>query len=169
MIFIKIISKYFWVAAILMTCINVFMFKRRPIPDNENSPEASEDYDKLIRGYLFWMNLPWIVMGIGCTIGGVPTVFHYCRPRDSDPFVLAWWGSVLILHALGVYWMFFCKGAEKLAKYRMISYSSFGSVECMSSPSRIKLVFLLCLTGGIIAAITMWTTNIQLPSSLTGQ
>ena len=166
MIVFKIISKYFWVAAILVTCVNVVMLKRRPKPDIEDDPEASEDYSRLIRGYLFWMNLPWIVMGIGCTIGGVPTVFHYFRPRDGNPFVLAWWGSVLILYILSIYWMFFCKGAEKLAKYRMISYSSFRNAGYISSPKMVKLALLLCLTGGLIAAIMMWTIDMPLLPSL---
>jgi hypothetical protein len=87
----KIFIQYFWAIAILVTCLNVLFFKGRSKSVIAEDPEALQEFKKLMRGYLFWMNLPWIVMGIGCTIGGVPTVFHYLRPRDGNPFVIAWW------------------------------------------------------------------------------
>ncbi|MGD9366823.1 MAG: hypothetical protein PVH87_14070 [Desulfobacteraceae bacterium] len=65
----------------------------------------------------FWMNIPWIVMGFGCTVGGVPSVWHYFRPSDGNPFVLAWFGSVFFLWIAGTIWLFFQNGAETLAKH----------------------------------------------------
>jgi len=109
------------------------------------------------------MNLPWIVMGIGCTIGGVPTVFHFCRPRDGNPFVIAWWVILFIEYILGFYWIFFCKGAEKIAKFGMISYQALWKTGNISSPKMVKLVCLLFLIGGLIAAISMWVKEIPLP------
>ncbi len=168
MIVFKIFTQYFWAIAILVTCLNVLFFKGRSKSVIAEDPEALQDFNKLMRGYLFWMNLPWIVMGIGCTLGGVPTVFHYFRPRDGNPFVIAWWVTVFIEYIFSFYWIFFCQGAEKLAKFGMISYYSFGKTGKISSPSMIKIMFLLCLSGGLIAAIAMWTTDIPLPQFPTG-
>jgi uncharacterized membrane protein YedE/YeeE len=168
MLLFRIVSKYFWAIAILITCSNVLFFKGPSKSDIEEDPEASQDYNKLIRGYLFWMNLPWIVMGIGCTIGGVPTTFHYCRPRDGNSFVIAWWVIVFILYILDFYWIFFCKGAEKVVKYGMFSYYSFGKNGKISNPKMVKLIHLLFPIVGLIVAIAMWTTDTPLPPFLTG-
>lgn len=168
MLLFKIVSKYFWAIAFLITCSHVLFFKAPSKSDIEENPEASQDYNKLKRGYLFWMNLPWIVMGIGCTIGRVPTVFHYFRPRDGNPFVIAWWVIFFIIYILDFYWIFFCKGAEKVVKYRMISYYSFGKSGKISDPKIVKLMHLLILSVGLIVATCMWTTDTPIPSLLTG-
>ncbi len=125
-----------------------------------------EGRNRFLLGYLFWMNLPWVVMGIGCTIGGVPTVFHYFRPRDGNTFVLAWWGAVLVLYIVSIYWVFFCGGVEKLGNYQFFYYRYIGSSVPISSPNAIKLLFALCLAGGIIAAVFMWTVDMPLPEFL---
>jgi hypothetical protein len=166
MIVFKIFTQYFWAIAIIVTCLNVLFFKGRSRSVIAEDPKALQEFKKLMRGYLFWMNLPWIVMGIGCTIGGVPTVFHYLRPRDGNPFVIAWWVIVFIEYILSIYWIFLCKGAEKFAKFTMHNCSFCN--RNISSPTMIKLMFLLCLSGGLIAAIAMWTTDITLPSFPTG-
>lgn len=48
-----------------------------------------------MRGYLVWMNLPWVVMGVGCTIGGIPSASYI----------------------FGAYWLFFKGGAGMLVRY----------------------------------------------------
>jgi len=160
----KIMARYFWAICILVTCLNAVILKGRSKSHIEGNPELAEGYRKLIRGYLFWMNLPWIVMGIGCIVGGVPTMFHFLRPRDANPFVIVWWAVLFVLYGLSFYWVFLCKGAETLAKYEMISYSSFGDTGHVSSPKVVKLIFLLFLAAGVVAAIAMLTTDVPVPS-----
>ena len=104
-------------------------------------------------------------MGVGCTIGGVPSLWYYFRPRDGNPFVLAWWLSVLILYVLTVYWIFFNKGAEKLARNRVISFYRFGEVSFISNPTIIKLLFLLCIAGGLVAGAVMWAVDMPIPAN----
>ncbi len=93
----KFISKYFWLVAIVFTGVNCLIFKRRSEKHIKQNPELAEGYSVLFRGYLFWMNVPWIIMGIGCTIGRIPSVWYYFRPKDGNPYVLAWFGSVFAL------------------------------------------------------------------------
>lgn len=161
-----IIAKYFWVVAMAVTSLNAIFFKYQSKQHINDNPDLAGGYEKMIRGYLFWLNIPWFVMGIGCILGGVPTVFHFLRPKDGNVFVIAWWLSVFILWIVSFYWIFFQKGAEKLAKYRMVYYHSPGKSGYISNPTHIKLIYLLCLTGGLIAAVWMWTANIALPSFL---
>src|SRR5437867_2948756 len=86
----EIMSRYFWAIAIFVTCVNVVSLKRRSRRHIEANPELAKGYATLIRGYLLWMNIPWVVMGLGCTIGGIPAVWYFFRPRDGNPYVLAW-------------------------------------------------------------------------------
>jgi hypothetical protein len=82
--------------------------------------------------------------------------------------VLAWWVIVFILYILDFYWIFFCKGAEKVVKYGMFSYYSFGKNGKISNPKMVKLIHLLFPIVGLIVAIAMWTTDTPLPPFLTG-
>ena len=161
--FEQFIFKYFWAAAFIITCINVIYMKRLSIKYIDNDPESIADYNKIVKWALFWMNLPWIVMGIGCTIGNVPTMFHFFRPRDGNPFVLAWFAILFFLYALSIYWIFFCEGAERLAKYGLVRYNAPGKSGSISNPTIVKLIFILCLSGGLIAAIAMCTIDIPIP------
>ncbi|MDA2924136.1 hypothetical protein MYX65_05680 [Acidobacteria bacterium AH-259-L09] len=150
------VSRYFWLIAIVVTSINVAIFKQRSrnhIPEN---PELAEGYARLFRGYLTWLNAPWVIMGIGSTVGGVPSVWHYFRPKDGDPYVLAWFASVFLLWILGTYWLFFKGGAEMLVKHP-------GAIITASSPALVKLFWVLCLAAGVFAVIMMLTHDLPLP------
>ncbi len=152
-----IISRFFWVLAIAVTFANVAFFKRRSVRQIKVNPDLSEGYAKLLRGYVFWLNIPWVVMGIGCTIGGVPTVWHYFRPSDGNIYVLAWFGAVFLLWILGTYWLLFQGGAEMLVKHPGAFRTD------INSPTIIKLLWLACLAGGVVGVIFMWTMNIPVP------
>jgi hypothetical protein len=153
----EIVSRYFWVIAIIVTCINIVSLKMRSRRHIKANPELAEGYAVLIRGYLLWMNVPWIVMGIGCTIGGIPAVWYFFRPRDGNPYVLAWFASVFLLWVLGTHWLFFKGGAEMLVKHPGIFSTD------IKRPSLVKLLWLASLFGGVIGAVMMWTVDIPLP------
>ena len=80
-------------------------------------PSLAAGYRKLLCGVLIWGNVPWIIMGLGCLVGGVPSVFHYARPRDGNPFVWAFFASGLLILALGTYWLFAAGGAEMIIRH----------------------------------------------------
>jgi hypothetical protein len=155
--FMLIFFKYFWALAIVITCINAvimgFYMKQG----------SAKERLKMMLGSAFWLNVPWIVMGIGSTIGKVPTFFHFFRPRDGNPFVLAWWASVAVVYLIGSYWIFIGRGAEKLANSGVIRYRSMGKTSTVSSEKGAKLVFLLLLTPALIAGIIMWSVDIPIP------
>jgi len=155
----EIVSRYAWALFILVTFANVAIYKARSIGHIRANPELAEGYARLLRGYLIWMNIPWVVMGIGCSVGQVPDVWHYFRPRDGNPYVLAWFASVFALWIAGTYWLLFRGGAEMLVKHP----GAFGIKRL--SPIMVKLYWFACLGGGILAVIMMWTRDIPLPPS----
>jgi len=104
-------------------------------------------------------------MGFGCTIGGIPSVWHYFRPRDGNPFVLAWFGSVFFLWIAGAFWLFIKDGAKTLAKHPgAIEFRIGFKRKDISNPTMIKALWLLCLAGGIIGVVMMWIMDIPLPN-----
>lgn len=161
----KMISNYFWIIAIVFTCINVLIYKYHSKKHIQQNLKLAEGYKKLFRGYLFWMNIPWVIMGIGCTLGNVPSIWHYFRPKDGNPYVLAWFGSVIILWILGTNWLFLRNGAEIIAKHpgTLIMYYGFKRIEIIN-PNLIKIFWLLCLAGGISGLIFMWIMDVPIPN-----
>jgi hypothetical protein len=154
---LRIILKYIWGIAIAGGCVGAFIMGLRM---KETTTKARL---KMMLGAAFWLNVTWIVMGIGFTIGGVPSIWNYLRPRDGNTFVLVWWASVLALYIIGSYWIFLGQGAAKLAKSGVIRYRSAGKTTTVSSEKGIKLIFLLNLAGAIIFAAVVWFVNIPLP------
>jgi len=160
-----LISKYFWLLAIIVTVINWLIFRKRAQKYIEENPQLAEGYAVLFRGYLFWMNIPWVVMGIGCTAGGVPSVWYYFRPRDGNPYVIAWFVSVFLLWLFGTFWLFFRDGAEMLTRHPGAMEFRYGlKKKDITNPVLIKLFWLLALAGGVIAVVIMWTSNIPIPN-----
>ena len=149
-----IMTKWFWAAFILVTFLNAGIFRYRARTYITAAPELAEGYATLIRGFVIWGNIPWVVMGIGCVLGGVPSVFHFFRPRDGNPFVLAFFASVFLIWILGTFWLLFRGGAEMLVKH-----SGLFNVN-VTSPHMLKLCWFLCLAGGIFGVIMMFTRDI---------
>src|SRR5688572_11682314 len=95
-----------WLMFVAVTIANALILKYRSRRYIRERPELAEGYNRLFRGVLFWGNLPWILMAIGIEFGGVPSFFSYFRPRDGNPFVMAWFAVVIALWLLGFYWLF---------------------------------------------------------------
>lgn len=154
------IAKWFWVISIAGVFLRAVIWRVRGDERIEEMPELEEGYRKIIRGFVIWGNIPWLVMGLGCTTGNVPTVFHYFRPRDGNPFVTAFLVSVVLVWVLGTYWVFFRDGAEMLVKYP-------GWFLCLYvqtiSPTVVKLLWCLGLAAGVVAMVLMFTKDLPVP------
>jgi hypothetical protein len=56
-------------------------------------------------------------MGLGLTSGGVSNLANYFYPRYGNPFILAYWLSILGLIFIYNAWIWFASGAETLIKH----------------------------------------------------
>ena len=140
-----------WILFILVTVFNAFYLKARSKKFIDKQPDLQEGYDQLFKGYLIYLNIPWIVMGIGILFGGVPSVYSFFRPRDGNIFVLAFHATVVILWMLSIWWFYFNGGAEFLIKYSGVFNRD------IQSPMLLKTYFGLSLLGGIIGMAFMWS------------
>ena len=159
------LSKYFWLIAIAITLINTGLFRWRAQKNIDENPTLKTGYQRLIRNYLVWMNVPWLIMGVGCTYGGVPSIWHYFRPKDGNPYVLAWFGSVFLIWIFVSYWLFFRHGAEELAKYPGVFSFNLGLQQrSVVHPVVIKLLYLVMLACGIAGVFFLWFANLAIPN-----
>lgn len=141
-----------------MTVANAFILKKRSKKFIKDDPELEEGYDQLFKGYLIYLNIPWLVMGIGMLLGSVPSTFSYLAPWIGNPFIVVFHLSVVILWVLGIRWIYFENGAEFLAKHKGVFNRD------IKSPTVIKVFFGITLIFGAIAMIIMW--NWELLDSL---
>ena len=148
------VFKYFWVLAIACNVVNFFIFKARFKQYVQQRPELVDGYKKYFLGFLFWSSLPWIVMGVGIVIGGVPNVFSYFHPQDSNPFIRAWFGSLILMWLLGFYWLFARRGAEFLMSHPGLFNHSLDSV------TKIKGFYCLTLVGGAVGLYFMYNNHL---------
>jgi hypothetical protein len=113
----KFFDKWLWAWFILATILNSVSYWKRARSRIAANPGLQDGYRSLIKGFLFWGNLPWVVMGVGCVSGTVRSMFDYFRPRDGNPYVLAFFGVVILEWLLLANWLIRKGGAQKLVDY----------------------------------------------------
>jgi hypothetical protein len=148
---IDLIFDNFWVWLILASVFNAFYLKVRSRKFIEKQPELQAGYDQLFKGELIYLNVPWVVAGIGIVFGGVPSFFSYLTPREGNLFVLAFHVTIIVLWILTIWWIYFRGGAEFLVKHPGVFRQD------IKSPTLMKILFGVLLAGGIVAMINMWT------------
>jgi hypothetical protein len=154
---VPLVFKHFWVMFIAVTFANGAIWWRRSAKHRANNPQLSDGYRSVILGFVTWGNLPWVIMGAGILIGGVPSIFHFFDPRSGNAFVLAWFGSIIILWVLGTYWLFLRGGAELLASLPGLLQPP------LTSPQAVKALWLIAVAGGIAAFVAMFSGAIPVP------
>jgi len=147
--------RHAWLMLITVTVVNALILKYRSRRYIQERPELAQGYARLFRGVLLWGNLPWIVMGVGIELGGVPRLSSYFRPRDGNPFVLAWFGVVIALWVFGFHWLFARRGAEFLVEHPGLLR---GAPE---SPSMIRIFYCLMVAGGVVGVCFLFFTDIS--------
>ncbi len=86
-------------------------------------PRGSTEAVALRRWFAISSALPWLVMGWAIIVGGVPNIWYFFRPQDRDPFVLAWFATMLLIAIYFAYWVFLRGGAEKVVLLQPIEFN----------------------------------------------
>jgi hypothetical protein len=151
------LTKWFWVVCIIVTFLNAAAYRFRARRQIQANPELEGGYRTLIRGFVLWGILPWVIMGVGTVFGGVPSVLYFFRPRDGNPFVLAFFASVFLEWILVTYWLLYRGGAQML-----VTHPGLLNVN-LKTPRSVVLCWFLSLACGIIAVILMFANQYPLP------
>lgn len=107
----------FWIIFIFFTCVNAFALKVRSKKNITNNQSLKKGYSSLIKGILFYGNIPWVIMGIGNLSYGTKSGIDYLNPNSNNYFVLVFYFSILLIWTLGTNWIYFKNGAAFLEKH----------------------------------------------------
>ena len=153
------IYRYFWLIAIVVGCINSAIIWSRLQPQLQAHPERRAGYVTLVKGYWFIGTFPWLVMGMGILVGGVPHLLYYLYPQVGNAYVLAWWATLWLMQAWLTVWLLWQGGAEML-----VSQPGFMRGK-PTSARRLKFYWLLMLAGAVTATVLIFSqTPTDLPS-----
>ena len=156
--------KYTWIFFIIGTIINGIVFKIRSEKYITANPELKPGYDKLIKGWLVFGNIPWIIIGIGNLSGITNSIWDYFNPKSLNPMVLVFHLSIIIIWILGSRWIYLKGGAEFLVRHPgLVKFNGPGFSNNIESPTAIKIFWGVCLLGGIAGMIMMWVMDIPKP------
>jgi cell division protein FtsX len=155
---VEVVFDYAWIAFMLATVANAALWWVRSRPYRQAEPELEDSYRSLIRGFLVWGNVPWIVMGLGILTGEVASFFDYFNPRDGGSYVHMWFGSIALLWVLGTDWIFRQNGAEVLVRHPGLARVPFRSA------ASVRMVWLLCVLAGVAGMVMLYSTEIQIPA-----
>lgn len=115
----RIISKYFWVIALAFAAINYWKADRDA--SRTLGPAKASEARTYLRTFAIVGALPWVIMGVGQLSGETPTVWHYFRPQDRSPFVLAWLAAVFVISCLFAWWVFVKGGVKKVVEFNLMA------------------------------------------------
>ncbi len=139
----------FWFLAILVTVFTALQMRRGLRASAPLDPALRARLEQFLRGYTAWQAVPWLVMGLGRTVGRVPSFSDFFTPRSGNPFVIAWHLSLIGAAAVLVRWIYLRGGAEFLASNSLVNREM--------SALKIRLLLGLMLLGSIAAMIAMWS------------
>ncbi len=114
-------SQYFWAVCLTFSAYNYLTSEHRLISLPPGDLRHTQVAQRHRRWFALAAAMPWCVMGYGQLIGGVPTVWHYFRPQDRNPYVIAWIGSIFMLSVVYAAWVLFDDGARKANQYGVFS------------------------------------------------
>ena len=143
------IDRWFWLLLIVVTLINALVLQYRAEKTIAKKPELRAGYQKLLKGYLIFLNLPWLVMGAGILLTGL-NLSDYSRPRAGNAFVLAFHAVVIGLLGLCAYWIYFRGGAEFLIRHPGAFRYNFKDARVF------KVIYALVLLVGIGVFVNLW-------------
>lgn len=159
-----LLFKYIWILFILVTLFNVYQLKSKFRQYVNEKPEREQGYNLIIKNYLLFGLIPWIIIGIGNLSGQTQQIFEYFQPAKLNPFVLAFHFSIILIWLLITRFIFFKNGAAFLENHPgVIQFRTMGQTKENLSQNTLKLIIVLMLAGGLIAMIAMWNFDINIP------
>ncbi|MDR2220466.1 MAG: hypothetical protein LBE24_07810 [Methylobacillus sp.] len=109
----RLYFEYFWLAVLALLAFQ-YVQARRALSAQEAEDAQAHEVGFFQKLYIIWFGLPFVIMGAGKLTGYTPIVWHYFRPQDLNPFVLAFHIVLLVEICALTWWVFCAGGAEKI-------------------------------------------------------
>jgi len=109
------LARHFWLAFVLVTIANIAVLFKSARARFEEDEKLFEDSKRLLYGFAFFGNVPWLLLGYGLETGRMSSVFEIFNGA-GNPFVEMWVLVLAALLGLGTAWIFWGGGAGALAR-----------------------------------------------------
>ena len=106
-----------WLIFLLIGAVNLLGVWRALQGRIAARPDLARGYRLYFFGVAAYLTLPWLLMGVGIEIGGVPNLFAFLSLRDRNPYVIAFHAGLTVMLVLTCYWIFLRRGAEFLVEH----------------------------------------------------
>jgi hypothetical protein len=155
------IGRHFWLVCFGACGYNYFAARRLRGAAASNRP-VNEEAQALRRTFALVSILPWLVMGFGQTVGGVPNVWHYFRPQDGNPYVVAFPLSIFLILLCFACWVLVFGGAKKVVELALLDVVGW-RVPFALTEGRLKLIAALGPPFVILWVLLLAAMNVPLP------
>ncbi len=146
-----------------VTAINAFLGENRPKKYSDETPELPEGYNNYFKGYLILGSIPWVLVGMGVLSGQADSIFDFFNPKSDKIFIQLFFGYIILTWLLGIWWIYFKKGAEFIEEHPGIIQRKTLRGKTDVTARQVKTFFPLMLLGGVVAIALMWNMDIELP------
>ncbi|WP_190811679.1 hypothetical protein [Flagellimonas sp. S3867] len=154
------VFKHAWILFLFVTVINAFLGKKSTKKLSDQNPELKEGYNNYFKGYITLGSMPWILMGLGVLTGQAESIFDFFNPRSEKWIIQLFFGYLIIIWMLGIWWIYFKKGAEFIEEHPGLVQRRTLSGKSNVTARQVKIFFPLMLFGGIMAIVLMWNMNL---------
>jgi hypothetical protein len=135
-----------WLFFVAVTFANAAIWWFRSSDETARNPALAPGYRRLIRGFLIYGNIPWLILGCAIELPRlIPSL-------SSGPLLVFFMCVIPVYWILTGYWLFFRSGAEDLARHPGILQGS------PRDPDAIKGLFLFVLAGTFILVFAFVAT-----------
>jgi hypothetical protein len=115
------LSRYFWLIALGFSAFNYVKAKGDLVKSDAEPVARLAEREQYLKRFAFCGALPWLIMGLGQLTGFTPTVWHYFRPQDGNPFVVAWFTAGFVLACIYAWWVLLAGGAVKVRDFNLLA------------------------------------------------
>jgi hypothetical protein len=156
-----VIGRYFWLICIGMAAVSYAFSNAGSAADGLS--EADLARRRKVLGW-FWVLsvVPWLIVGFGQIVGGVPNIRAYFRPRDLNPYVWAFYASILVIYLVSAWWLLFRGGARIAAELHLMQFYGPG-ISGNVSEFWFKVIAVALLPFFAFWLWMMWTMNVTTP------
>ena len=156
----QINADYVWIVPIVMSFVSGIVIWKSSQSQRISNPNMTNDYNKILKWVMGYCNLPWIFMGIG-NVFQISTAEDYKQFKISNPAVLIFYLSILILLGLMTRWLYFKNGAEFIRKHP-IRWGIFDSGDASElSKSQLEVGFAFILVAALSSIAFLWIRSMK--------
>jgi hypothetical protein len=149
-------SDHVWIVLIVLSIGNAVLLKYNSKQYISLNPRLESGYNKLFNYLFFYINIPWIVMAIGDLTGLSDGKSDYIHFKLTNPFVLLFYSSIILLLLLIARWIYFKNGAKFLEQHPGVSSILNVGEPTNLSEIQIKIIIGIALLFSFTAIIVLW-------------